>query len=260
MGSSVICAHFGDFGSSLHTYKSGGTATVVRPGQQQGKCDVCSKSFDRIGDLKRHLIEHIVTITLSKNPVDENGSLSIQCQVCQAKVFNKTDKYKEHLREHAKLTLYQCTSCNKSFSDSSNFSKHKKIHGSKYFQCDLCQRKFNSKKMIILHMDYHNKNSPLLCLYCDREFYFKSMLNKHVKYAHAKEASTRFRCRFCHGYYKTLKEKWDHEWQVHRVRKIVADCSMCDSKFRKYSELKRHCSIMHDLHIPPAKKLYKKID
>ncbi|CAH2041743.1 unnamed protein product, partial [Iphiclides podalirius] len=221
-------------------------------------CDVCSKTFDRIGDLKRHLIEHVIRSTLAKNPVNKNGTLNIQCEVCQTESFTKVDRYKAHLREHAKLTLYQCTFCNKSFSDSSNFSKHKKIHGAIYFQCDLCQRKFNSKKMITQHMEYHNNNSPIKCFYCSKEFHFESMLNKHIKCAHTKEVSARFRCRFCHQYFKTLKEKWDHEWNVHNVRKMIVDCLICGSKFRKYSELKRHCNDTHGLEIPPAKKLLKK--
>ncbi|XP_072948398.1 uncharacterized protein [Epargyreus clarus] len=231
---------------------------VKRGRKYRNACDVCLKTFDRVGDLKRHLIEHVIRSTLAKNPVNRHGALNILCEVCQAETFTKVDKYKAHLREHAKLTIYKCTFCDKSFSDSSNFSKHKKIHGTTYFQCDLCQRKFNSKKMITQHMEYHNKNSPICCLYCDKVFHFESMLNKHIKCAHKRERLTRFRCRFCHKYFKSLKEKWDHEWIVHNVRKMIVDCMICGAKFRKYYELKRHCSNVHNMDIPPAKKLLRK--
>nr|XP_049700597.1 PR domain zinc finger protein 5-like [Helicoverpa armigera] len=218
-------------------------------------CEVCRKKFDRIGDLKRHLIEHVIRSTLSKNPVNSFGVLNIRCEVCQEKVFTKVDRYKAHLREHAKLTIYKCTFCDKSFSDSSNFSKHKKVHGSTFFQCDMCQRKFNSKKMIAQHMEYHNKNGPIKCRFCDKMFHFESMLNKHIKSCHNKQIMPKFWCRFCRNHFSCLKEKWDHEWLVHNVRKIIADCLFCGSRFRKYSELKRHCTEEHDAVIPRAKKL-----
>lgn len=219
-------------------------------------CDVCHKQFDRIGDLKRHLIEHAIRNTLAKNPVNKYGVLNICCEICPAS-FSKVDKYKAHLREHAKLTLYKCTFCDKSFSDSSNFSKHKKVHGTSFYQCDICQRKFNSKKMIIQHMVYHNNNRPLHCQFCDKTFYFQSALNKHINCAHIKEIKNKFRCKFCRDCFPSLKEKWDHEWLIHSVRKAIVDCLICGSRFRKYAELKRHCTELHDTTIPAAKRLLK---
>lgn len=195
---------------------------------------------------------------MSKTPVNQDGTLDFQCEVCHFEHFTKLDKYKAHLREHAKLTLYKCTFCDKSFSDSSNFSKHKKIHGESYLKCDLCHRKFNSKKMIALHMEYHRNNKPVKCRHCSRVFHFESMLKKHVKNAHHDSPLSKFRCSFCDEIFKSLREKWDHEWDVHNVRKLIVDCLICGRKFRKYSQLKRHCTDEHNLEIPAAKKLLMK--
>lgn len=206
------------------------------------------KSFDRMSDLKRHLIEHFIKCTIATTPINEDGSFDILCGVCEKAVFTDFSSYKDHLRKHAKLTIYRCTICNKSFSDSSNFSKHKKIHGVSYFQCDMCSRRFHSKKMIAQHMDYHNQHKPITCKYCGKIYHFQSNLNKHIKAAHSK-ISYKFRCRYCERLLQSVKEKWDHEWHVHNVRKVFADCEICDAKFRKYSELKQHCKKYHSFEI-----------
>ncbi|KAJ8719982.1 hypothetical protein PYW07_012025 [Mythimna separata] len=52
-------------------------------------CEVCLKKFDRIGDLKRHLIEHVIRSTLAKNPVNKYGVLNIRCEICQEKSVTK---------------------------------------------------------------------------------------------------------------------------------------------------------------------------
>ncbi|XP_022112855.2 zinc finger protein 791 [Pieris rapae] len=216
-------------------------------------CIVCKKKFDRISDMKRHLIEHVIKRSLAKNPINEDGTLSIVCDICRVATFSRVDTYKAHLREHAKLTIYKCLLCDKSFSDSSNFSKHKKLHGQSHYECDLCKRKFNSKKTISIHMELHFKTPPLSCSRCNKKFHFPSTLNKHLKNQHKR--NYRVNCRFCATTFKSWKEKWDHEWHAHNARNTILDCLVCDMKFRKYVELKRHCIETHRMMIPLAKNL-----
>nr|XP_034833035.1 PR domain zinc finger protein 5-like [Maniola hyperantus] len=223
------------------------------------RCNVCLKNFDRRSDLKRHLIEHILRSSLEKDPIDDSGILHLTCEVCQSQTFSRIDEYKAHLREHAKLTTYKCTVCGKTFSDSSNFSKHKKVHGNQHFQCDICLRKFNTKKTLIAHIEYHNANRPIKCYYCNKKYHFQSALNKHIKFVH-EQIVPRYKCTICDDFLSTVKEKWEHEWLVHQVRKVVVDCLICGAKFRKYSELKRHCQLTHKVEIPPARRLLRKRD
>ncbi|VVC93393.1 unnamed protein product [Leptidea sinapis] len=225
--------------------------SVIQQVMSNEVCDVCNKPFYRISDLKRHLIEHVTRSTLAKIPVNNSGGLSILCEVCHTETFTKIDRYKAHLREHAHLTLYKCQFCDRSFGDSSNFSKHKKIHVASIFQCDMCNKKFNTKKKIIEHIGRHNQASPIFCPQCNKTFHFTSQLNKHLQTVHRR--TKRYKCPFCHEFFGSLKFKWDHEWLIHKVRKTPFDCWNCHFKCRKYTDLKRHCRDNHSIDIPSIK-------
>ncbi|XP_069364941.1 zinc finger protein 883-like [Maniola hyperantus] len=110
------------------------------------RCNKCQKSFDRGRDLKYHLIEHILRSSFRKHPKDDSWMLPLTCVICQSQTFSRMAEYKAHLREHAKLTMYKCTSCAKTFSYSSILSKRKRHGANQRFQCDICLRKFNCKK------------------------------------------------------------------------------------------------------------------
>lgn len=56
------------------------------------------------------------------------------------------------MREHGNLPLYKCNLCDKAFSDSSNFSKHKKVHNLSVVICDICNKKFTAKRFLEQHI------------------------------------------------------------------------------------------------------------
>ena len=57
------------------------------------------------------------------------------------------------MRDHASLPVYKCELCDRTFSDSSNFTKHKKVHNLKVIICDLCGKKFQSKISLGKHIE-----------------------------------------------------------------------------------------------------------
>ncbi|GBP50036.1 Zinc finger protein 555 [Eumeta japonica] len=207
-------------------------------------CIICNKKSDRNTEMKRHLIEHLhMDAMLARSTNNE-----LACQICSKK-FQSSDQFKCHMREHALLPVYECQLCNKTFSDSSNFAKHKKVHDIKCLQCELCSRKFNSQRMYKQHVELHKTLKAITCPHCDKVFHFESSFKKHYKLVHLKPT---FRCKYCKVRHPCLKALWDHLWEVHKVRKVQADCKECGASFRKMQALKMHIMSYHTF--PSRKK------
>ncbi|CAG5000090.1 unnamed protein product [Parnassius apollo] len=213
------------------------------------KCIVCNKTFPRPRDCKRHFIMHLLFQAL-RSKVKNNNQLL--CQLCGADQ-NSPAKYKEHMREHASMAIYKCRICAKTFNDNSNYSKHMKVHNLCSFICDKCGAKFLVKKCLIDHLQKHEARPPATCLQCDMSFFTEAKLKRHLKYKHMRDCRY-FACMICKKRLGSLKEKWDHMWLEHQERNIEADCSICNMKFRKISDLKQH--LMEHEARPPATCLH----
>ncbi|XP_063371852.1 uncharacterized protein LOC134660082 [Cydia amplana] len=202
-------------------------------------CIVCSRVFERKNDTKRHLVEHLLEDAYANILTNQ----MLKCQIC-GDLHKKPDNYKKHMRDHANLPIYKCGLCNKTFSDSSNFTKHKKIHNLKAYICDICSKKFQAKASLEKHIQMHMETDPITCDQCQRVFYDRSFYKRHYRQHHDK-ILTKFRCMLCREKFASLREKWDHLWYIHKQRKEKADCPICGVSYRKFNDVKKHALQIH---------------
>ena len=141
-------------------------------------CDICDKSFHKNHLLRVHKLEH----TNDTNPH--------KCSQC-----SKQFKYPGQLKRHERIHKgYVCDVCNLNFEKWTDLQHHKasehvdaKSLEKELSQCDICERKFQSKAFLKRHSLIHKETRETFHCptdLCPRWFYFKSNLKQHIRSFH----------------------------------------------------------------------------
>ena len=96
--------------------------------------------------LTHYLLEKSLLITLL------HSGMALKCEFCQMPFF-KEQALKDHVQSVHMNKKFDCTMCDKSFSQKAQLKKHEAVHGEPKHICDVCGKKFHQPEILRQHVN-----------------------------------------------------------------------------------------------------------
>lgn len=218
------------------------------------ECDKCKVRFFSDHALARHRVKHGENMAepLLKN---EEFYLDRMCPHCPRK-FRSEETYNDHQRMHEKAVLaaaeaelqlangggggnFLCEQCPRVFNSKKLLLRHIQSHSglssSTRFECDQCERSFQREEQLVKHMLRHDQLKKHKCPDCDKIFTHIGTLKSHMR-THG--VHTAFLCSECGKAFGNSGNLKTHMMR-HSGEKPY-ECDQCFSRFPIKGDLRNH--------------------
>lgn len=144
-----------------------------------------------------------------------------------------------------KVVQYQCSECDKSFTDGLMLISHLEAHGrqeqeKRHNTCPKCGRVCSNQANLERHMRMHGIKEKYSCPDCSKKFFSPVELDAH-RTCH--DPNRPFACRVCSQRFCTKPELFSHYSEDHP--NDIFTCRFCNKVYSFRKTLLRHCKIWH---------------
>lgn len=202
--------------------------------EQQINCCLCNEVFHNMKLLMQHMNIHyrnficttcgagfVNSFRLNRHETTHGKKKSsFPCRHC-GQVFAAESKRKAHVNtEHKGIAGDSvCQICKARFKNYYQKTRHMmQVHNAEGIKCDMCEKKFNLKSNLMLHMrGVHLKERPYECSVCSMGFFIKRHMLGHYMATHTNER--KYKCDICGKAYATQNSKGKHMKKNHGISK-----------------------------------------
>ncbi|KAH8284500.1 hypothetical protein KR018_000876 [Drosophila ironensis] len=164
------------------------------------------------------------------------------CMMCKQAFSTEHALQAHQFRDHkiGEGGWFRCTLCELNFDRRCHLQQHtQRVHMSKAFACDLCDRSFAFASQLVVHKRSHDEKhvaKPFVCEYCGKSFRQKIQMTTHVTAVHTKIRA--FKCHLCPKDFLTKRDLKDHVKAHLNIRDKV--CEVCQKAFTNANALVKH--------------------
>ena len=215
----------------------------IYTGEEEMKCDQCPYSTTYSNNFRRHLMSVHYVPEQTVLEMIESWSKSKRKRSSSSSKGNANQKSRRVIMSQVQIFVgknrrYECTVCGKKFLQAGHLSEHRALHFDvRRFKCPHCEKAFSRHRSLRNHMGLmHNKANEFQCKMCKLCFTDEWQLEEHQQ---LHTGSMPFVCEECPKKFMSPSGLRKHRRIVHRLEKKW-QCTMCDEKFRLWSEIQQH--------------------
>ncbi|XP_048479944.1 zinc finger protein 681-like isoform X1 [Plutella xylostella] len=166
----------------------------------------------------------------------------------------KASAYVEKCKKLVHKGAFECDTCNKRFNSLSKLNLHRLIHtGEKPFECATCQKTFRQLGHLTRHQLIHSGQNPCVCTICKKTFRDPFTLKMH-NLIHTGDKP--YECNTCKKSFRHLSSLRQHE--LMHTGDFPFKCKYCQKRFKRKYRLTQH-ELIHTGEEPFECEICKKI-